>query len=120
MSRKDRVRYWAFGALRVLWNLSIIGFAVWAIVSSNTRDDRAVERDAARTYQRCKQVEPIAIVAQLGLDRSPHLRAEIQRKRPDLLDENGHLPVPDCERTYPLGAAVSHRYPDLTPTKPAP
>lgn len=83
-------------------------------------DDRAVERDAARTFQRCEQIEPVAIVAQLGLDAAPGLRAKVLRDRPGLLDENGHLPVPDCRRIYPFGASVSPRYPDLTPTKPAP
>jgi hypothetical protein len=120
MSRADRARYWAYGLLRVAWTLFIVGFGAYAIVSTNGIDDRAVERDAARTFQRCEQIEPVAIVVQLALDRAPSIRAEIRRTRPTLLDREGHLPVPDCRRIYPLGAAVSHRYPDLTPTKPAP
>jgi Na+-transporting methylmalonyl-CoA/oxaloacetate decarboxylase gamma subunit len=83
-------------------------------------DDRAVERDAARTYQRCEQIEPVAFVAQLALDASPEIRAKVRRAHPEYFDEGGQLPVPDCERIYPRGFAVSDRYPDLTPTKPAP
>jgi hypothetical protein len=83
-------------------------------------DARAVERDAARTFQRCEQIEPVAIIVQLAVDTAPALREQIRRRHPEVLDAKGHLPVPDCKRIYPLGAAVSGRYPDLTPTKPAP
>lgn len=120
MPVKDRRRYWAFGLLRITWTLFIIGFGAYAIKSTNGIDDRAVERDAARTFQRCEQIEPVATVVQLAVDSSGRLRELIRRDHPDVLDPQGHLPVPDCRRIYPFGASVSDRYPDLTPTKPAP
>lgn len=133
-------REWSNAILLVVLLLAVVaaGVSVWqargasagatraardAAQSARTQqqaDDRAVERDAARTFQRCEQIEPIAVIVQLAVDTAPALRAQIRRSHPEVLDPKGHLPVPDCARIYPLGAAVSDRYPDLTPTKPAP
>jgi hypothetical protein len=123
----DRIRWRIVRAgplLRLLWGTVVIALAVWAIVDVERTETASGERDAARAYQRCEQIVPTTSVVSLVLDRVPRLTAQIQREQPGLLtrgsDGRLHLDVPDCRRIYPKGAAVSSRYPDLTPTKPAP
>lgn len=93
-------------------------------VRSERAADRSDDRDAARAYQRCEQIVPPTQVVAVALDLVPELAARVDREIPGLLrrgaDGRPHLEVPDCARVYPRGAAVSHRYPDVAPTRQAP
>lgn len=107
----------------LLW---VLGVAVLAgiAIRNEVIIDRSDDRDAARAYQRCEQFVPPTTVLSSALDFYPDLAAAIQRKHPGLLtkDSRGqfHLEVPDCKRIYPRGYEASPRFPDLTPTRPAP
>ncbi|MBF6618840.1 MAG: hypothetical protein ITG02_01235 [Patulibacter sp.] len=116
---RSKVRRWG----RLAWGLFVIAIAFYALWQQDRRGDRgdqvSAERDAARAYQRCEQQRPTILVVSVALDTFPPLRQAVLKEYPGAL-ERGRLTVPDCAGTYPTGAAVSHRYPDLTPTRSTP
>jgi hypothetical protein len=110
-------------AERVPLLLALVAVVVIGI-RAELADNRADDRDAARAYQRCEQIVPPTQVVAIALDLVPALAARVDHEKPGLLrrgrDGRPHLEVPDCARVYPRGAAVSHRYPDVAPTRPTP
>lgn len=107
-------------AIVLLWVTIVGATGIFALVRGEIQSGRSDDRDAARAYQRCEQQRPTQAAVSVLLERYPDARATVRREAPGTLDPRGHLPVPDCARIYPRGAEISHRYPDLTPTRDGP